>query len=94
MTIADAKLALPLPALMHREGLAAHAKKSARCPLHDDKRALFGISRSKLYELITAGHIRSVSLRKRGQVKGTRLIQYDSLCAFLEAAYQNEGVIN
>jgi hypothetical protein len=43
MTIADAKLALPLPALMHREGLAAHAKKSARCPLHDDKRASFSI---------------------------------------------------
>lgn len=55
---------------------------------------LFGISRSKLYELIAARHIRSISLRKRGQVKGTRLIDYDSLCAFLETACQNEGVIN
>lgn len=55
---------------------------------------LFGISRSKLYEHISAGHIRSISLRKRGQVKGTRLIDYDSLCAFLEAACQSEGVIN
>ena len=54
---------------------------------------LFGISRSKLYELITAGHIRSISLRKRGQVKGTRLIDYDSLCAFLEVACQNDGII-
>jgi excisionase family DNA binding protein len=55
---------------------------------------LFGISRSKLYELIAAGHIRSISLRKRGQVKGTRLIEYDSLCAFFETACQNGGVIN
>jgi excisionase family DNA binding protein len=55
---------------------------------------LFGISRSKLYELIAAGYIRSTSLRKRGQIKGTRLIDYDSLCRFLETACQNQGVFN
>lgn len=44
----------------------------------------FGISRTKLYELISSGDIRSVSLRKRGQIRGTRLICYDSMCSFLD----------
>ncbi len=45
---------------------------------------LFGISRTKLYELISDGNIRTVSLRKLGQIRGTRLIQYDSMCAYLD----------
>lgn len=44
----------------------------------------FGIGRSKIYELIAAGKVRSVSLRKRGQKHGTRLVSYDSLAAYLE----------
>jgi len=39
--IASAKQRLPLPALMHRLGLGAHAKKSAKCPFHDDKHNSF-----------------------------------------------------
>jgi len=50
-----------------------------------DVRQLFGISRSGTYELIASGEIRSVSLRKRGQTRGVRLISYDSLCAYLES---------
>lgn len=46
---------------------------------------LFGPSRSKLYELIRAGKIRSVSLREEGQTKGTRLISYASLAGYLES---------
>lgn len=45
----------------------------------------FGIGRSKIYELIAAGKVKSVSLRKRGQKHGTRLISYDSLAAYLES---------
>jgi AAA domain-containing protein/CHC2-type zinc finger protein len=41
--IAEAKRRLPLPALLHREGLGAHAKKSARCPFHDDKHNSFSV---------------------------------------------------
>ncbi|HEX9630594.1 MAG TPA: AAA family ATPase [Pyrinomonadaceae bacterium] len=41
--IAEAKGKLPLPALMHRLGLGAHAKKSAHCPFHDDGRKSFSI---------------------------------------------------
>ena len=47
-----------------------------------------GISRSKLYELIGAGRIASVSLRDEGQTKATRLILYSSLMGFLEARMQ------
>ena len=41
--IQQAKLELPLPLLMRRLGLGEHAKKSARCPFHDDKRNSFSI---------------------------------------------------
>jgi putative DNA primase/helicase len=41
--IRQAKRTLPLPALMHRLGLGEHAKKSARCPFHDDKHNSFSV---------------------------------------------------
>ena len=41
--IAEAKKRLPLPALMHRLGLGAHAKKSAKCPFHDDQHNSFSV---------------------------------------------------
>ena len=45
--IADAKRRLPLPELMQQLGLGEHAKKSARCPFHDDRHASFSIWQSK-----------------------------------------------
>jgi hypothetical protein len=45
---------------------------------------IFGLGRSKSYELIASGKVKSVSLRKRGQKHGTRLVSYDSLAAYLE----------
>ena len=45
----------------------------------------FGIGRSKVYELITDGKVKSISLRKRGQKHGTRLVSYDSLANYLES---------
>jgi len=47
--------------------------------------ALTGISRSKLYEILGAGKVASVSLREEGQTKATRLVSFDSLMRFLEA---------
>jgi len=41
--ISLAKRRLPLPALMHRLELGADAKKSARCPFHDDQRNSFSV---------------------------------------------------
>jgi|GEM_PF-6168640 len=43
-----------------------------------------GLSRAKLYELAGEGLIRSVSLRKPGEVKGTRLFNLQSILRFIE----------
>ena len=45
----------------------------------------FGLSRAKIYQLIANGKINTSCLRERGQVKGTRLIKYDSLKGFIES---------
>jgi hypothetical protein len=41
--IDEAKKKLPLPVLMHRLGGGEHAKKSARCPFHEDKHNSFSV---------------------------------------------------
>ena len=43
-----------------------------------------GFTRSKLYEEAAKGHIRSVSIRKPGAVKGTRLFELKSILGFIE----------
>ena len=44
MTVLQAaKLAMPLPDLMADLGLGEHAKKSARCPFHDDRHNSFSV---------------------------------------------------
>jgi hypothetical protein len=44
-----------------------------------------GIGRSSLYELIREGRVKSVCLRKRNNTRGIRLINADSLTAFLNS---------
>ena len=44
---------------------------------------VFGISRSLGYELLSSGKIRSVVLRKPGNIRGCRLISADSIRAYL-----------
>ena len=41
--IASAKQRLPLPTLMDRLDLGKHAKKSAKCPFHDDRHTSFSV---------------------------------------------------
>lgn len=53
----------------------------------------FGIGRSKIYELIATGKVKSVSLRKRGQKHGTRLVSYDSLSAYLDSIAEGGDAI-
>jgi excisionase family DNA binding protein len=48
---------------------------------------LYGISRSRLYELINDGSIRSCSLRKRGAVRGARRL----LAASLDEYFQRQA---
>ncbi len=43
------------------------------------------LSKPTLYNLLNRGLVKSVSLRERGQIKGTRLISFDSLRGFLES---------
>lgn len=51
-----------------------------------------GICRSMLYELIRAGDIKSSALRKPGNSRGKRLINAESLDAYIEAhSNRNEG---
>jgi CHC2 zinc finger len=45
--IDEAKRLLPLPQLLERLGLGAHTKKSALCPLHDDKHPSFSVFQGK-----------------------------------------------
>ena len=54
----------------------------------------FGISKSKIHQLISEGLIRSSSLRARGQVRATRLIEYDSLKDFIESKMERKKVAN
>jgi hypothetical protein len=54
----------------------------------------FGLSRSRLYQLIGQKRIKSFSLRERNQIKGTRLLNYDSLCEFFEREAQGEQEVN
>ena len=69
---------------------AAHNIKPEWLRVPDAVRT-FGISRSSLYELIGAGQIKSTALRKRGAVRGIRLISFDSLAEFCERAANAEG---
>lgn len=42
------------------------------------------LSRSRIYEAITDGSLPSISKRKRGAVRGIRLIPYDALVAWVK----------
>jgi hypothetical protein len=53
-----------------------------RIPKPKDR--LYGLSRTTLLELINAGHIRSVVIRKPGAIRGIRLIFMPSLAEFLD----------
>lgn len=43
------------------------------------------VSKPVIYDWMNKGWIKNVSLRQRGQMKGTRLISFDSLRGFLES---------
>ncbi len=53
---------------------------------------LFGLSRSAIYEWIAAEKIKSTCLKKRGALRGIRIINYDSLAAVVEQAANDGGI--
>ncbi len=46
---------------------------------------LFGIGRTSLYNLLATGKVRSVCIRKRGSVRGIRLVSADSLRCYISS---------
>lgn len=46
---------------------------------------IFSLGRTTLYELTSAGRIKTVSLRERGKLRGKRLFSYDSIKVLLES---------
>jgi len=46
----------------------------------------YPFKRAKLYELLTRGVIRSFALKEQGKTRGIRLIDRDSLDAYLQTA--------
>jgi hypothetical protein len=63
--------------------VAAITPEFLRFPRAGEVEPLSGLRRSQLYELVSDGLIKSVSLRRRGKVRGTRLIVADSLRDYL-----------
>ena len=55
-----------------------------------DACAVSGIGRSLLYRHLTDGRIKSVCLRDRNKVRGIRLVNADSLFAFIESFGREE----
>jgi hypothetical protein len=48
-----------------------------------------GFTRAKLYQLDGLGHIRSVSIREPGQIRGVRLFDLRSILAYIERCVQS-----
>jgi hypothetical protein len=46
----------------------------------------FGVSRSWLYERIASGDIKTASLRRRGAIRGIRMVSRESLASLIEQA--------
>jgi hypothetical protein len=57
----------------------------------DDITKMFGIKRSRLYQLLQNGQIKSVALRQRNCTKGIRIINCDSVRLFLESLASKEA---
>jgi hypothetical protein len=54
-----------------------------RLPKSGVRDLYFGLPRTTYYELEKAGAIRLVRLRKRGNIRGTTLIPFDQVLAYL-----------
>lgn len=69
---------------MHERWIRLPSK--GRCPFT-------GMSRSKYYQLIQAGQIRSASLREPGKLTGCRLVWLPSVFDFIEKHVDKHEVV-
>jgi hypothetical protein len=54
-----------------------------------------GFTRPKLYDLVANGHIRSVSIREPGRIRGVRLFHLQSILDYIErhaAQHKENGI--
>jgi len=58
-------------------------KNGSRCP-HT------GLTRTQIYLFIKSGLVKSISLKRSGTSRGTRLIDFDSLCAAIRSFEASE----
>jgi hypothetical protein len=59
-----------------------------------DVEELFGIKRGTLYNLMAEGKIKSVSIRRRGNVHGCRLIHLQSVRDYLQSLLETETEVS
>lgn len=55
-----------------------------------DATRIFGIGRTRLYDLIGRRVIKTALLRERGNLQGARLISYDSLAEYIEGFVEQD----
>ena len=72
-------------------GTQTHNKSNPEWARIPEVIRLFGIKRTRLFELIAEGKIKSVNLRKRGNSRGVRIISCDSVRALLSSAANGGG---
>jgi helix-turn-helix protein len=91
--VSKSKTVLPLPAQNDGSPQPVEAGKNLKPEWLRINAAIqiFGLSRSKLYELIADRKIKSFCLRERNRIEGVRLISFDSLSEFLEKEAKKEG---
>ncbi len=56
-----------------------------------DLRRLFGLVRSTAYNLAKEGHIKSISLRRKGQARSVRLVSVPSVRAYLNRLLEEQA---
>ena len=56
-----------------------------------DLRRMFGLVRSSAYLLAKEGHIKTVSLRRRGQARSIRLVSVSSVRAYLSRLMEEQN---
>jgi hypothetical protein len=71
--------------LDNKAGAARQGELKPRYIRPKDMSRHFGVGRTQTYAWIAERKIKSVSLRKRNQRHATRLIDYESVCAYLES---------